>query len=96
LEEIELVANRLNEAGADAFRTGDFDATRRAIEEAERLADFREKVKALQREWAGLPTGELKVRKPRTPRTAQGRLGRELRTPEEAFRRPILETLIEL
>ena len=46
LEEIELVANQLNESGADAFRAGDYDKARQAIEEATRLADSREKVKA--------------------------------------------------
>jgi len=40
LEEIELVANQLNESGADAFRIGDYDKARQAIEEATRLADF--------------------------------------------------------
>lgn len=96
LEEIELVANQLHESGAEAFRAGDYDKARKAIEEATRLADFREKVKALQREWAGLLAGDLKVRRPKPPRTAKGRLGRGLRTPEEAFRRPILEALAEL
>ncbi|WP_322816026.1 winged helix-turn-helix domain-containing protein [Chloroflexus sp.] len=96
LEEIELVANLLNESGADAFRARDYDKARQAIEEATRLADFREKVKALQREWAGLAAGGLKVRQPKPTRTAKGRLERGLRTPEEAFRRPILEALVEL
>jgi hypothetical protein len=96
LEEIELVANQLNESGADAFRAGDYDKARQAIEEATRLADFREKVKALQREWAGLAAGSLKVRPQKSRQTAKGRLQRGLRTPEEAFRRPILETLVEL
>ncbi len=54
LEEIELVANQLNEEGAQAFKQGEYDKARRAIEEATRLADFREKVKALQKEWASL------------------------------------------
>jgi len=48
LEEIELVANSLHEEGAAAFKAGDYDAARRAIEDATRLADFRDKVKALQ------------------------------------------------
>lgn len=96
LEEIELVANQLNESGADAFHARDYDKARQAIEEATRLADFREKVKALKREWEGLVAGGLKVRQPKPRRTAKGRLERGLRTPEEAFRRPILEALVEL
>ena len=46
LEEIEAVADTLNDAGAEAFRAGDYDKARAAIEEATRLAEFREKVKA--------------------------------------------------
>lgn len=95
LEEIELVANQLNEDGAQAFKEGDYDTARRAIEEATRLAEFREKVKALQKEWAS-----LQARKPQRPeksgRAVKNRLPRGLRTPEDAFRRPILEALVEL
>lgn len=95
LEEIELVANDLNEEGAQAFKAGDYEAARLAIEEATRLAEFREKVKALQKDWASLlakkPQHEKRVR-----RAVKSRLPRGLRTPEEAFRRPILEALVEL
>jgi hypothetical protein len=96
LEEIEIVANQLNESGANAFRAGDYDKARRAIEEATRLAGFREKIKTLQREWAGLAAGGLKLSRSKSRKTKRGRLKRGLRTPEEAFRRPILETLVEL
>jgi hypothetical protein len=95
LEEIELVANSLNEEGVAAFRTGNYDAVRRAIEEATRLAEFREKVKALQKEWASLAVNRPR-RKVTVRRTGKSRLARGLRTPEDAFRRPILETLVEL
>jgi hypothetical protein len=95
LEEIELVANSLNEEGAEAFRKGDYERARRSIEEATRLAEFREKVKALQKEWATLGAKRAK-REMKTRRTGKGRLPRGLRTPEEAFRRPILKALVEL
>jgi hypothetical protein len=95
LEEIELVVNSLNEQGATAFKAGNYDGARHAIEEATRLADFRDKVKALQKEWASLaakrPQSEVTTRRP-----GKGRLPRGLRTPEDAFRRPILEALVEL
>lgn len=95
LEAVELVTNDLNEGGAKAFKTGDYEAARRAIEEATRLADFREKVKALQKEWATFfAKRPRRARKAR--RASKGRLPRGLRTPEEAFRRPILEALVEL
>ncbi len=95
LEEIELVANIVNEEGAAAFKAGSYEATRRAIEDATRLAEFREKVKALQKEWASLsatrPERQVKER-----RAGRGRLPRGLRTPEDDFRRPLLKSLVEL
>lgn len=96
LEEIELVVNQLNESGVDAFRAGDYEKARQAIENATRLTDFREKVKALQREWVSLTAAGFKMSPRKSRRTAKGRLQRGLRTPEEAFRRPILEALVEL
>lgn len=96
LEEIAALPNQLNESGAEAFRAGEYDQVRQAIEQATRLADFREKIKALQRGWAGFAAGGLKGRRPKRRQTAQARLGRGLRTPEDAYRRPILESLMEL
>lgn len=97
LEEIEVVANCLNEAGAEAFRAGDYGRAKSMIEEATRLGEFREKVRQLQKEWQSL--GSSRVR--RAPRQAgrkqlAERLARGLRTSEEAFRRPLLEALVEL
>lgn len=95
LEEIELVANQLNEDGAQAFKYGDYDTARRAIEEATRLAEFRERVKALQKEWASL-LAKRPQRTKKAVRAVKSRLPRGLRTPEEAFRKPILKALVEL
>jgi len=98
LEEIEAIVSGLNESGAEAFRTGDYDKARQAVAQAESLADFRDKIKALQREWNTLSRSikGLTARERKTTRRVIRRLPRGLRTPEEAFRIPILETLIEL
>ncbi|WP_297761304.1 winged helix-turn-helix domain-containing protein [Thermosynechococcus sp.] len=95
LEEIELVANQLNEDGAQAFKEGNYDTARRAIEEADRLVEFRDKVKALQKEWASL-LARTPQRPKKASREVKSRLPRGLRTPEDTFRRPILESLVEL
>lgn len=95
LEEIEMITNALNEEGAATFKAGDYDAARRAIEQATRLAEFREKVKALQKEWAATGS-KAPVRKKTVKRPAKQRLPRGLRTAEDHFRRPILEALVEL
>ncbi|GBC77825.1 hypothetical protein HRbin08_01307 [bacterium HR08] len=94
LEEIEGVANRLNDEGADAFRSGNYEAAQRVIEAATRLAEFREKVKALQKEWDRVFAGMVRPSKRRGRRKKP--LPRGLRTPEDAFRRLILEVLVEL
>ncbi len=95
LEEIEEVANSLNEQGAEAFKSGNYDLARMAIEEATRLADFREKVKTLQKEWETLAVRKIKSSK-RHKRKVGEKLKRGLRTPEDEFRIPIIEALKEL
>jgi hypothetical protein len=95
LKEIEHVVDSLKDEGAAALKAGDFSSAQRAAEKAKQLYEFQGKVKALQREWISLETRRqpylMKVR-----RSNSGRLPRGLRTPEEAFRRPILEALVEL
>jgi len=95
LDEIEAAVNSLNEAGAESFRIGDYDKARFVIEEATRLAEFREKIKASQKEWRVL-FAQVPRRKMRSARKTSDRLSRGLRTPEDAFRRPILEALVNL
>lgn len=66
------------------------------IKEATRLSKFREKVRDLQKEWKTLTLGR-KVharRVSRKPRT--GKVGRDLRTSDDAFRQPILKAPREL
>lgn len=94
LEEVEGVVNGLNEDGARAFRSGDYDKASGLIEQATRLTDFRERLRGLQHEWKTFaPRARRRVKK---RRKASRRLPRGLRTPEDAFRMPILEALVEL
>jgi hypothetical protein len=94
LEEIEEVFNIISKEGEETFKAQDFDKARSLIEYGERLKYFREKVKALQKEWQTIFSERIptKVRK----RRMKGKLKRGLRTPEEKFVIPILESLIEL
>jgi len=100
LEEIEAVANGLNEEGAQAFQKGAYDRAERAIEEGKRLAEFREKVKLLQKEWVKLfskkrgVAWKAEIRKIKTKSII--RLPGYLYTSEKEFRKPILESLVEL
>jgi restriction system protein len=99
LEEIEQVANAVHESGAAALRSGRYDEARAAIEHATRLAEFRERVKSLQTEWNRLVDAapvEVVRRPGGTRRKRYRSLSRGLRTPAKSFRRPILESLVEL
>jgi restriction system protein len=94
LEEIEQVANGINEAGSEAFRKGAYDEAYRMIEIAMRVVEFREKVKALHEEWKIISASHIP--EPKRERRLAARLERGLRTGVDAFRRPILEALVEL
>jgi len=93
LEELEVVINLLNEGGGEAFKKGDYDKVKESIEKATQITEFREKIKSLQKEWTTLYSGIMAHprKRKRHPKLSKG-----LRTPEDAFRRPILESLIEL
>lgn len=94
LEEIEEVFNLISKDGEDAFKAHDYEKARELIEYGERLKAFREKVKLLQSEWFDLSC--KKVYKSRVKSIGKGKLKRGLRTPESAFRIPILEAIVEL
>ncbi|MGQ9801691.1 MAG: winged helix-turn-helix domain-containing protein [Candidatus Saccharicenans sp.] len=96
LEEIEAVANMLNEEGAQAFHKGDYSKAKSAIEEATRLSEFREKVEGLKKEWLKFFATGRRGRKEKGRRKSRARLSRGMRTPVDAFRRPVLETLAEV
>lgn len=89
LDEIESVINELKEVGVEAVRSGNYRDAKLAIERTARLKDFQKKVKTLQRELAGLFVRRIRTKQKYTT-------GKRRQTPEEAFRRPILEALEEL
>ncbi len=95
LEEIENAIAALNQQGAEAFQSGKYDVARDLMEKGSQMAAFRSKVNDLQKEWINIfaTVTPPKVRK-RSRKVAE-RLKRGLRTPEDAFRVPILQSLIE-
>ena len=94
LEEIEMVISEIKNAGASAFQKGEYDKVEEIKEKATALEKFREKVKHLQNEWQA-NFSSLSV-KPTKKRKIKSKLKKGLRTPEDAFRIPILESLVEL
>jgi hypothetical protein len=94
LEEIEEVFNMISKEGEESFKTHDFDKAKTLSEYGERLKDFREKVKSLQREWQTIFSEKIPTQYRK--KQVKGELKRGLRTPEEKFIIPILESIIEL
>lgn len=100
LEEIEEEIELVNQAGASAFTTGQYDRILSAHQQALRLTEYRAKIAALRKEWGALavafdPHSEASEQE-RAARRDFGRLQRGVRTPEEAFRLPILQTLVHM
>ena len=94
LEEIETVINALKEEVSAAVQKSEYDKAKTIIEKATALEKFREKAKQLQHEWqANFSSLSVKLTK---KRKVKSKLKKGLRTPEEAFRIPILESIVEL
>lgn len=98
MEEIESVVETLREEGADAFRKDELDSIAEIKNCIEEIKKFREKVKDLQKEWKRLFDKEVaeSMQKTSKRRSIGQRLERGLRTPEDYFRLPTLESLVEL
>ncbi len=96
LEEIENAIAALNQQGAQAFQNGKYDVARDLMEKGSQMAAFRSKVKDLQREWLNIFATVPSPKARRRSRKVAERLKRGLRTPEDAFRIPILQSLVEL
>lgn len=96
LEEIEKYSDALHRNGSEALLKGKYAIAQKAIEQASQLASFRQKVNELKKEWKQFPFLETATIKKLKPKKIKNRLGKGLRTPEEEFRKPILEALVEV
>jgi len=107
LEGIDEILNMIRQQTDEHLHAENFDKVKTLAEYAEQLKDFREKVKALQGEWQTIfrilsekiltqvQREQLKPTQVRKKRV-KGKLKKGLRTPEEKFIMPILESIIEL
>lgn len=96
LEEIENAIAALNQQGAEAFQNGKYDVARGLMEKGSQMAAFRTKVNDLQKEWLNIFATVTPPKTLRRSRKVAERLKRGLRTPGDAFRVPILQSLTEL
>ena len=96
LEEIKNAIDALNRDGAQAMERGKYEIAHDLSEKGLQMTAFRERVKDLQREWSNIFAAVVpqKTRRQKAPR--HKRLQHGLRTPEEEFRLPILQALVEM
>ena len=88
----------INRAVTEALGHGDYARARELVGLAERKVGMREQLLAFRGEWEGVPAARVETngRSTRAPRRNLGRVGPGLRTREEAFYLPILQTLDEM
>ncbi len=99
IEAIELEINNLNYLGSEAFKKRDYQDAKELAQRAEQFAAFRTKIVALSSEWHELRSSGRTL-PPRlanaTTRRRPVKLRKGMRTPESAYYRPLLQTLVEL
>jgi restriction system protein len=102
LEEMETEIDQASTEGAAAFSRRDFDRVEEMKTRAERLTEVRNRVAAQRAEWRKLvppdedePAATPEAAAVVAERRNLGRLKRGVRTPEEAYRLPILGVLVE-
>jgi restriction system protein len=96
LEEIEDVIEVLNNEGAQAFQSGKYDIAKDLIDKGSQMTAFREKVSDLRKEWTNIFANVARGTVRKRGRKVTAKLKRGLRTPEDAFREPILKAIVEL
>jgi restriction system protein len=103
LEEMEAEIERATQEGAAAFARRDYARVEEMKRRAERLTEVRHKVAEAGGEWRKLippdvdePAATPEAAAAVAERRNLGRLQRGVRTPEEAYRLPILRALAEM
>jgi len=96
LEEVEAEINFTNRAGAKAFESRDYDKAKEVLERVAAITLFRDRLASMRSEWETMNEGQQEDEETRVERRNLGRLRRGIRTPEAAFRIPILQALVEM
>jgi restriction system protein len=98
LEEMGDAIDVVSAGGVQAIQRGDFGTATELIQKASQATALRERVRELERAWVALREGKVAktLNSIRREHPVSGRARRGQRTPEEAFRLPLLQTLVEL
>lgn len=93
LEEVEAEVDFVNTVGSRSFEGRDYDRAKEALARAGVLIAFRDKVAALRTEWQTIAAvaEQEEDEETKAARRNLGRLRNGLRTPEAAYREPILK-----
>ena len=91
LDEIGNSIDEVNQRGAAALRRGSYDEARQLMDRGAQMTELRKRILKSKTEWEKLVLPAEKAGDENDP----GRLQRGLRTPEDAFRVPILQALVE-
>jgi hypothetical protein len=98
LEEVEAEIDFVNTTGAEAQTRREYDRAREALARAEALTAFRDHLAEMRKQWLGIARagGPPVDEAARAERRNLGKLRKGLRTPEEEYYRPILESLVSM
>jgi len=97
LEEVNNVINEINQEGAKMFREGDYERAQVLMDKGMQLDAFHRKINDLQIEWKSITEGTPSLESKPSKRKRKGeKLKKGLRTPQELFKIPLLQTLVEL
>jgi hypothetical protein len=98
LEEVEAEIDFVNNVGARAFESRDYDRAKEALERAGIVTGFRDKLATLRKEWDDLAAAAEREEdeETRAERRNLGKLRKGLRTPESAYYLPILLVLEQM
>lgn len=98
LEEVEDEIEHVNQQGGQAFAVGKYDDVDAARQQVDRLTAYRRRIAALRDEWEALFAAYRSGEEEESAggRRDLGRLKRGVRTPEDAYRLPILRALVAL
>lgn len=95
LEELDKLVSDFNHQGAQYLSKGEYDQARSLIAKVESITAIQDKIQSLQKELQNLKLSETKS-STKKRQSSTKRLKHGLRTPEKAFKMPILQTLIKM
>jgi len=99
LKELDAIIHELNKQGAKLMTQKKYHEAREIISNAETVIAFQAKMKTLCDEWLKMavpPTPKPHINKKPVKRTVTKILRKGLRTPNEAFLMPILQSLVQI